>query len=121
MSTKPTRVVICGVFLGVSDPKARGLSAQLEALGLVGMELLGSREEQVLGLDDVRIWHATVDGTDRCTLLAVVEPDTFGAQDRVDLEDVLPFLDRSVRALGLAHPAIDALLRDQGRQLDSPP
>src|SRR5262249_36235400 len=86
--------------------------------------------ELLLGLRIVGIRNAAVDGTHRGALLLIEEPDALGAllgHDEVDvlhergmrLALVLPrlpaFIDGRVGTLGLAGPAIDALLGDHRR------
>src|SRR5262245_5173627 len=98
--------------------------------GLLGMEDPGLGDELLLGLRVVRIRNAAIDGTHGGALLLIEEPDALGAllgHDEVDvlhkcgmrLTIVLPrlpaFIDGGVGTLGLAGPAVDALLGDHRR------
>src|SRR5689334_6606226 len=64
-------------------------------------------------LHDFRIHHDAVDGTHFLALRRLEVPDALGALRRVDLVDFRPLCDRLVRALGLAHVAVDALVGDE--------
>src|SRR4051812_20397221 len=76
----------------------------------IGVELPRPVVEDRLRLRDVRIGNAAVDGTDGRAGFLLVEADAFGAEDRVDDEDVLALADGAVRALRLASAAVDAFL-----------
>src|SRR3954468_13741555 len=84
------------------------------------MELLRAREQVRFRLRIAGVGDAAVDRAHRGAGLLVVEADALGAERRVDDEDVLALADRLVRALGLAGPAIDAFLGDDGRHFRSP-
>src|SRR5262245_23938163 len=95
--------------------EARRFGPELERSRLVGMDRLRAGEELVLGLAVVRVGHAAVDRADLGALLLGVEADALGAQAWVDDEGLLALADGLVRALRLAHAAVDAFLGDHGR------
>src|SRR6266446_2995048 len=103
---------------------------------VIGMNAARLGEQLVLGLRIVGVRHAAVDRTHRRTLLLVEEADALGALLRHDVVDVrgerrmrgtvavpghAAFVDRRVRAFGLACPAVDALRGDHGRHRTRPP
>src|SRR5437879_452065 len=90
---------------------------------VLGVNATGLGEELLLGLGVVRVWHAAVDRTDGGALLLIEEADAFGAllghdvvdvggQGRMSVAVAVPrhttFVDRRVRAFGLAGSAVDA-------------
>jgi hypothetical protein len=60
----------------------------------------------------LRILQDTVHRADLDALGRFVVTDTFGAQSRVDHVDLVPLADGAVRALRLAHVAVDAFIGD---------
>src|SRR5690606_36783015 len=89
--------------------RRRKLGERREAL--LGVELLRALVKDFRALHDVGIGDAAIHRANGGAGLLVVEPDTLGAELRVNDEDVLSLRDRGVRALGLARTAVDALLR----------
>src|SRR5437879_11855711 len=79
------------------------------------MDAAGAFVEDRLGLDDVRVGDAAVDGADGRASFLLVETAAFRAEQRVDDEDVLALADRLVRALRLARAAVDAFHGDRRR------
>jgi hypothetical protein len=73
--------------------------------------------ELLFGLDDVGIERNAVDGADLAALRLVEMPDALGALRRIDDVELLARRDRLVRALGLAHIAVDALVGDHQRHV----
>src|SRR3954463_2964539 len=84
------------------------LHAALE-LVVVRVEADGPREEDRFDLEVLGIGQAAFDRTHRLTRLMIVEPDTLGAEVRIDDVDPVAFGDGVVRALGLAGSAVDAV------------
>ena len=101
----------------------------------LGVQHARTIEQDLVGLRDVGVRHAAIDGTDGGARLLVVEADALGALLRDDVEDVvrqrrmhravrrLPLdaalVDGGVRALGLAGPAVDAFTGDHRRHRGS--
>src|SRR5438105_11016539 len=79
------------------------------------MQLLRASEEVRLHLRIVRIHDTAVHRTDGGAGFLVVEAYAFGAEGRIDDVDVLTLRDGLIRTLGLACPAVDALLGDDRR------
>src|SRR5262245_49674461 len=76
------------------------------------MELDGPRDEDFLGLDDLGVREAALQGADGLAGFVIVEADALGAELRIDDVDLVALADRLVRTLGLAGAAVDAVFRD---------
>src|SRR5271155_2867997 len=100
------------------------------------MQFAGARQQHAFRLEICRIGNAAIYGAYRRARLMVVEADAFGALRRHDVVDVLsdssarravefPWhparVDRCVRTLGLARPAIDTFTRDRRCHLATEP
>src|SRR5437667_594345 len=70
------------------------------------------QEQNFLGLDVLRVQRNAADRTHLHALRLVEVADAFGAAMRVDLVELRPHRDRLIRALGLAHIAVDAFVGD---------
>jgi hypothetical protein len=66
-----------------------------------------------------RVHRDAIDRADLHALRLIEMADALGALGRVDLVEVEAHRDRLVRALGLAHIAVDAFVGDQQRHLES--
>src|SRR2546428_7843553 len=103
---------------------------------VLGVNATGLGEELLLGLGVVRVRHAAVDRTDGGALLLIEEADAFGAllghdvvdvggQGRMSVAVAVPrhttFVDRRVRAFGLAGSAVDAFGGDHRGHCARPP
>src|SRR5215469_2754913 len=104
--------------------------------GLLGMQDAGALEQHLFGFGIIGIGDTAIDGADRGALLLVEEADALGALDGRDVIDVLlqwgigravefpvgaAFINRGVRALGLACAAVDTFLGDQGGHPENAP
>jgi hypothetical protein len=72
----------------------------------LGEELLGA-------LDPFGVERNTVNRTYNATLRLIMMANTFCASQRVNLVDLGPHADGRIWTLGLAHVAVNALIRDQ--------
>ena len=101
------------------------------------MQRAGAREQDVVGLDDLRVRHAAIDRADGRAGLLVVEPHALGALLGDDVEDLIVergvhravgaeplhagLVDGRVRTLRLAGAAVDALVGDHRGHWNDPP
>src|SRR3990172_9872688 len=88
--------------LPLSEARQRGRKAGDVRNALVRVDLLGAGQQDLFGLEVLRVRHATIDRAHRGASLLAVESDTLAAQRRVDLEDLVALGDGGVRALRLA-------------------
>ena len=88
--------------------------------GFFSLQLPVLVPQALFALDVLRVDRDAGHRTDLHALRLVKMPDAFGAFVRVDLVDLRAHVDGIVRALGLAHVAIDAFVGDQQCHLIAP-